>query len=134
MYTLSYCRIISMRFATQEFRTSKVCNICEDELARYRTRRGKLSHSRLKCTNYNPTWKPRFLGRDRRQLRIFYWLESHTRGHSLCIGEKSVFSRAPEIFGQKSYTGEETVLPNKPPEGAGGAPVSEMFRVSTSSS
>jgi hypothetical protein len=47
-------KLMSKRFETtsiEEFYTSRVCNLCLGELTRYRNRRGKLSHSRLKCMN-----------------------------------------------------------------------------------
>ena len=47
-------RLISKRFnviEVDEYKTSKVCNLCKKELKRYKKRDGRLSYSRLYCTN-----------------------------------------------------------------------------------
>lgn len=99
-------KLMSKRFRVvevDEYKTSVTCNVCLERLSKYRKRDGKLSYSRLCCTNCGLEDKrsKRFVDRDYNAARNILWVGKSSEGPA-CLARS------------------EVTHGNKPPVGAGG--------------
>lgn len=89
-------RLISKRFHVidiDEYKTSKVCNLCMSELKRYKKRDGRLSHSRLCCTSCFSNTCGHEKGSLKRSTR-FVDRDNNAAANILFVGTSTVRPRA----------------------------------------